>query len=118
MRERKYRAYNKKTGQMIDLQAITPLALDSTMMQDGVFIPFHEDIIVMDWTGLKDRADVEIYEGDVIAIKCRGKWTAKKVIEWNNYLGFDMPANVGSAGSPWKVIGNIYENSELMGSKP
>lgn len=64
MRELKFRALHKKTNQFIDLHAITPLAL--SIKQDGVFIPFHENYVIQQWTGFTDKNDKDVYEGDTI----------------------------------------------------
>lgn len=87
---------------------------------------YGSQVPVMQFTGLKDKNGKEIYEGDVIGHKAVG------VVEFNPYFGFrlrwdgatrrvrreetndGMPANLGSVGSPWEVIGNIYENPELI----
>lgn len=72
MREIKFRAWNGK--EIVDLQAITPLALDDNMNnqlamrgESGLFIPFSDEIKLMQYTGLKDMNGVaEVYECDII----------------------------------------------------
>lgn len=70
MREIKFRGWNKKTKTYVDLKKITPLALDSTLEQDGLFLPFSDHIILEQFTGLHDGTEWEqLTEGE------RAKWT-------------------------------------------
>lgn len=69
------------------------------------------DIVLMQFTGLHDKNGKEIYEGDVVRYRTElGKVMEVKYpdcfdgeSDWSIYL----PAN-------WEVIGNIYENSDLL----
>ena len=125
MREIKFRAWD--TGSKIM----------SYMEKNGVFrrVYFAEDIqdwqdralggvlqrhnqgktILMQYTGLKDRQGKEIYEGDIIKALHDfgpGGWVEKKTeVRFNLMNGYQW--NYWDLDS-LKVIGNIYENPELL----
>jgi len=135
MREIKFRAWVKKTKTMVDLYQTTPLALDANLQQDGIFIPFSEEFIIMQFSGLKDANDKEIYEGDILdftVFDCldndkqyRGcvVYCGSRFMLWNKPNdefygsdgGFELDEVNGQGGS--EVIGNIYENVKWSDSK-
>ena len=73
---------------------------------------------LMRFTGLKDKNGVEIYEGDMF--EDERKWRA--VVQWDEEnarflgVGSGFVSYVGKVPSV-KVIGNIYETPELLGSE-
>lgn len=83
------------------------------------------DFILMQYTGLKDKNGKEIYEGDIL--EARGAFTliepAVLEVKPDEDGGFlpmsDMWASGGQivpmyASQTFEVIGNIYENPELL----
>jgi hypothetical protein len=70
------------------------------------------------YSGMKDKKDVEIYEGDIVTGKKRGapiKGYLKVIdIHWFLHDQEDTFIYFGSVGD-LEVIGNIYENPELLG---
>lgn len=118
-REIKFRAWATESRKMIDLKAITPLACDLGLLEhgDGLFIPFRKDIILMQFTGLKDKNGKEIYEGDILKYdykKDTVTWeTFNEAVEWSemkDYVGFDIHTSMAH----YEVIGTVYENPELV----
>lgn len=76
------------------------------------------------FTGLLDKCGVEIYEGDIVSFGTISKHVVEYK-EWRrvsyghgdcgeNYgVGFDMGSSYGTNNTV-KVIGNIYQNPELL----
>ena len=79
---------------------------------------------ICQYTGLKDKNGVEIYENDILQLFDTIKKKKKKVtIKWNNesacYEVLQLNGNhysfdVRAAINPCEVIGNIFDNSELL----
>jgi uncharacterized phage protein (TIGR01671 family) len=122
MREIKFRAWNKLTKNMVDLYKITPLILNADV--NGLFIPFSEHHPLMQYAGLKDKNGKEIYEGDIVQSGNKRIWEVRfGIFQYigQTYHGFSMYSSNCEYplcyGSSSEVIGNIYQNPELLEAK-
>jgi len=125
-REIKFRVWNKKEKKWMfgyDYPNLGGFSLlgEVVMMGELSSVPISElqNLEVMQYTGLKDKNGVEIYEGDIM--KDENGVIFK--IFWSDdfYLpGFAkepiIPPNLSAIGigENWEVIGNIYQNPELL----
>lgn len=85
-----------------------------------------EEPILLDtvgqYTGLHDKNGKEIYEGDIVKIKYRDEDIGKVIYEHNGFSidVTNMNKNYGRVSfvnNFIEVIGNIYDNPELLGGK-
>ena len=118
MRENKYRVWDVDNNKMYEVQSITfgsegcvVLTWTSDMNPQIV-----KNYILLEYTNLKDKNGIEIYEGDIVEFRGKG------IIEWLNggarfqvkWLdgGFDNMSH-GWAKN-YEMVGNIYEDEELL----
>ncbi len=119
MREIKFRAWDKQNRRMfIPVEIIfdeeTGKRLD--VRESGGLSDNWRDAYLMQFTGLKDKNGKEIYEGDIVLMGENGS-TYK--VEWFGedarfVLMIDNKPNLIPEAKWLKVIGNIYENLELL----
>ena len=115
MREIKFRAWDKLNKEMFNVESIN--FQERQVYRDTVSYREFNDIEFMQYTGLKDKNNKEIYEGDIFHI---GSKKILYVVEWIDCgLKGRQIKNISWIGLDyWKddieVIGNIYENPELI----
>ena len=63
------------------------------------------------FTGLKDKRDKEIFEGDVVEGLSLRNFKVKEVVNWDKFQWFPFAGHWGLRD--FEVIGNIYSNPEL-----
>ena len=123
MREIKFRAYIYKLERMEKVEQIN-FDIDNVevnLSDSGDYWEYgFDEIELMQFTGRRDdsKSKVEIYEGDILEVK-----SAYHEIEFTGVVKYQNSSfcivNDGFTGYAWidynvKVIGNIYENKELI----
>ena len=127
----RYRAWIKTEKRMIETDDILGIDYENKEIvtqqiyfknglpddRDIYFYDFDE-IVLMQSTGLKDKNGKEIFDGDVV--KCNGllgtiesfkaMWICS-FVKYNNYQ------KVGFFAREIEVVGNIYENPDLLEDK-
>ncbi len=135
MRELKFRGYNKRKNEIVEVFGITP---DSIMCQyrDKIFLDLRESVEqITQYIGIKDKYGTKIYEGDFIRVGnsikmlvCFGNTIHKVVSKYNGQIkeitmtgfyfkdmeGKEVLAQTNLISKEIEIIGNIYENPELM----
>lgn len=125
-REIKFRAWHKKYKFMVRVTGINMICSNAISIQypivnirtqSGQIWTAFENVELMQYTGLKDKNDVEIYEGDIVICDdeiCTIVWDEPYVTyavsskeNGNDSLGNFEPKDL-------EVIGNIYQNKELL----
>lgn len=126
MREIKFRAWDKDAKTMITAEnkkLAVALSLDGRIFVAGMHMG--DDLVLMQYTGLRDKNGVEIYEGDVVQ-----DHNGIGVVEFDKWAAFAVtyrsPERFVGRGK-WfcdyslrgeresiEVIGNIWQNPELL----
>ena len=139
MRESKYRAWIKNADKMVDVIAIDLEKEEICWIfddyvnweQERVWIGF-DDIALMQYTGLKDKSGIEIYEGDIVSNREFARYLSGQercsndvgIVRYDTKSGCLVINNDNGRtkrltvkvikNNRVKVLGNIYENPELM----
>jgi len=122
MREIKFRAWNKVNKRM--LQNAATVGGNIYWDHGRSFSVFCEEYEIMQYTGLKDKTGREIYEGDVIEFDKR-EWYGPFVVNFDDQPphrfvmkwgrdGWSYDGGCSDLSTHCEVIGNIYENPELL----
>ena len=124
MREIKFRAWDKENEKMMKVSSLHLENKEISVKENGTFRLFRMQDL-MQYTGVTDTNGKEIYEGDIIKYKFP-YYTRLKHISPVKFLeteasfgikdryGNEIPLYTISANNYFEVVGNIYENKNLL----
>jgi uncharacterized phage protein (TIGR01671 family) len=127
MRELKFRVWNSVENKWNGLHHNSRRMIGELCCLNGVYLipeSVSRNLVLQQYTGLKDKNGKEICEGDIIQLEGS---PISYSIEWNKYqwainahgaLGYDPDWNI----QPFNhcvyeraiVVGNVFENPELL----
>lgn len=123
MRDIKFRAYYKTDKRIYEVLYLDFASNELRLWDEETELDFEcsfEDVELMQYTGLKDKNDKEIYEGYIVHFKTlRSKEYIGEVKSYEDAASFFVVAKEHYMEClddvyDLEVLGNIYENKELL----
>lgn len=128
MREIKFRAWVKDRKAIFEVVLINYVTKKVTYLLErvGHLLSIRDekfnDVELMQYTGLEEKNGKGIYEGDIVKLRANhGIGVVKYYDEWGAFVvEYIKPKKLAVLGMNYckediEVIGNIYENTELLG---
>ena len=133
-REIKFRAWDKRNKIMLDNSLkgnnnysnyLLIKAIDGTLWNKKDFNSeeYAINLVLMQYTGLKDKNGKEIYEGDIVSCgkHVSGFSPMPQVVEYKTYefdnetiAGFSPFCRTKYIAKDSEIIGNVFENSDIV----
>lgn len=130
MRIPKYRAWLEDDKLLVSVESISFIgnSIETIFKPNPNISKIKQEIELMESTGLFDKNNKEIFEGDIVKYKI-GRNTFTELVVYNkDYTGFGLKTEDGYGGiifsfveiaedvdlKSLEVIGNIYETPELL----
>lgn len=131
MRTIKFRAWDRYMKCMVDVKTLDfgPKGAECAVDDSDINGDIDGEWDLMQFTGIKDSNGTEIYEGDIVRVTSyNGSFIATIKWQGDDYPAFDLNNGsvpgwyvetnglhtIKSVGINMIVIGNIYENPELV----
>ena len=134
MREIKFRAWDNKQNLMLhpmEFQSGVGVSIPNEYLSHDdteIYLRCRYDTELMQYTGLKDKNDKEIYEGDILfrdlghevvnetfkVVFEKGIFVTDKIVCFGQGLCVKMSIGSFNRNKELEVIGNIYENPEML----
>lgn len=134
MREIKFRIWDKKVNKMYHTEApyyqseyVNLCFSVSGVDEEENWSINAKDLVIMQYTGLKDKNRKEIFEGDIVQFISNDKLLNKTgVVTWDDEgadynitgkhegLDTEFECAFGLTDGEYEVFGNIYENESLL----
>ena len=115
----RFRAWNSATNKMSKALRADGFASQSTYLADVLGYYDHQPYrVLMQSTGLLDCKGVEIFEDDLLVNQHDTSGISQMIWSDDGYWGLgdldSYPLAKYALGYFWEVIGNVYENPELL----
>ena len=109
---KKLRVFDKKNKQWLNILSYT----DNEFSWNPVILTAFEDrvesFIMVQFTGLHDKNGKDVFEGDIVE---NWEGTKRGTVVWNKeWACFETTARFIEMNDEMEVIGNIYENPDLL----
>ncbi|MHB9901439.1 hypothetical protein CF095_13500 [Clostridium botulinum] len=131
MRDIKFRAWDKIDEKIREITLIDFEYKKVKLLNDYTgesYLRDFEEVILLEYTGLKDINGKEIYEGNILHIEIKDKSIKDKIIASSNEVveykdckfgvvwGWhrDFTGLDGFYNTTFEVIGNVYKDSKLL----
>ena len=127
----KLKAWKRDEQRMLSADELIDILLygSNTIDRGAITISLcnDENIILLRYTGLKDSAGVEIYEGDIVSTTEDSGQLFVNIVEYRKLMASFVLSSSSDEraeymaisdhlmhGSHFEAIGNIYENPDLL----
>ncbi|MCK5607497.1 hypothetical protein KAR91_36780 [Candidatus Pacearchaeota archaeon] len=114
---------HEDTGRWLDERWTLDDILDGDGYPYGTRLRRYYRVKTREYTGLKDKNGKEIYEGDIVKVRALYDTAIGHVVYIDTSFKFKLPdvdkfsdphRDIGTGWYGIEVIGNIYENPELL----